>query len=330
MYWGYRDKVTAQNGVLYKGSQVIIPKLLQKQMLLRTHSSHQGAEACIRRARDVIFWPGMTADIKEMVSQCSTCAEYQVKQQKQPLMTYKIPARPWKMVAQDLFTHGKKDYLITVDYYSDFWELDCLRDTNSNTIITCTKAHFARYGIPDTVVTDNGPQFRSHEYEIFAQQWEFVHTTSSPYHSQSNGKAESAVKIAKKLMSKAVKDHRDWHLTVLDWRNTPTAGSQYSPVQKLHSRRTRTLLPTSEVLLLPAVATNVVDEIELKRQKAKLHYDRGAKPLPDLQIGQTVNLQPLDRGNTWKTATTVSKLGDCSYMLQTDEGYLYRRNRKFI
>ena len=95
-------------------------------MLLRTHSSHQGAEACIRRARDVIFWPGMTADIKEMVSQCSTCAEYQVKQQKEPLMTYKIPATPWQMVSLDLFTRFKKDCLITVDYYSDFWELDCL------------------------------------------------------------------------------------------------------------------------------------------------------------------------------------------------------------
>ena len=271
----------------------------------------------------------MTADIKEMVSQCSICAEYQVKQQKEPLMICEIPARPWKTVAQDLFTHGKKDYLITVDYCSDFWELDCLPDTASNTIITCTKAHFARYGVPDTMVIDHGPQFRSHEYEKFAQQWEVVHTTSSPYHSQSNGKAESAVKIAKKLMSKAVKDHRDY-LTVLDWRNTPTAGSQYSPVHELHSRETWTLLPTSEVLLLPAVATNVVDEIELKHQKAKVHYDRGAKPLPDLQIGQTVNLQPLDRGNTWKTATTVSKRGDCSYMLQTDEGYLYRRNRKFI
>ena len=113
MFWGYRDEVTAQNGVLYKGSRIIIPKLLQKQMLLRTHSSHQGAEACIGRARDVIFWPGMTAEIKDMVSQCSTCAAFQVKQQKEPLMTHKIPARPWKMVAQDLFTHGKKDYLIT-------------------------------------------------------------------------------------------------------------------------------------------------------------------------------------------------------------------------
>ena len=74
------------------------------------------------------------------------------------------------MVAQDLFTHGKKDYLIIADYYSDFWELDCLPNTTGNTIITCTKVHFDRYGVPDTVVTDNGQQFRSHKYKIFTQQ----------------------------------------------------------------------------------------------------------------------------------------------------------------
>jgi len=56
---------------------------------------------------------------------------------------------------------------------------------------------FARYGIPEKVITDNGPQFRSQRYEDFAKQWEFDHVTTSPYHSQSNGKAEAAVKIAK-------------------------------------------------------------------------------------------------------------------------------------
>lgn len=178
----------------------------------------------------------MTADIKDMVSQCSTCAEFMAKQQKEPLMTYKLPTRPWEIVAQDLFNHDKTDYLITVDYYSDYWELDRLIDTTSETVVQCTKAHFARYGIPNTVVTDNGPQFRSQEYAQFSQEWEFEHTTSSPYHYQNNVRAEAVVKIAKKLMSKAAKDHKDLQLTVLDWRNMPTESSHSSPVQKLHSR----------------------------------------------------------------------------------------------
>ena len=209
-------------------------------------------------------------------------------------MTYEIPSRPWKMVAQDLFTWNKKDYLVTVDYYSDYWEVDELADTTSQTVIECTKKHWARYGIPDVVVTDNGPQFRSQEYENFAKAWKFGHSTSSPYHSQSNGKAESAVKIAKKLMTKAEKDHGDLQLAILDWRNTPTDSSNKSPAQKLHSRRTRTLLPTAESLLVPEVPSNIQEVIELKRQKAKFYYDRDTKTLPDLQIGHTVRMQPQD------------------------------------
>ena len=71
-------------------------------------------------------------------------------------MTYKIPMHPWKMIVQDLFTRRKKDYFTTVDYYNNFWEVDLLMDT-SQTVIEHTKAHFARYGIPDMVVTDDGP-----------------------------------------------------------------------------------------------------------------------------------------------------------------------------
>ena len=155
-------------------------------------------------------------------------------------------------------THSKQ-YLVTVDYYSDFWELDYLPDTSSATLIEHTKAHFARYGIPDKVISDNGPQFRSQEYATFVKAWVFTHITSSPYHSRTNGKAEGAVKIAKSLLRK---DDSDPFLAILNWRNIPTESSEYSPSQKLHSRRTRTLLPTTETLLYLAVARNVEDEIK--------------------------------------------------------------------
>ena len=130
----------------------------------------------------------------------------------------------------------QKDYLVTVDYYSDYWAVDEIADMTSQTVIECTKNY--RYGIPDVVVTNNGPQFRSQEYENFAKKLKFGHSTSSPYHSQSNGKGESAVKIAKKLMTKAEKDHGDLQLAILNWHNTSTDSSNKSPAQKLHSRRT--------------------------------------------------------------------------------------------
>ena len=88
-------------------------------------------------------------------------------------------------------TCQRNDYLITVDHYGDYWEIDCITgDTRSEVIVELTKQHFARHGMPDTVITDNGPQFIAHEYHTFAREWEFNHTTSSPHHSQSNSKAE--------------------------------------------------------------------------------------------------------------------------------------------
>ena len=141
---------------------------------------------------------------------------------------------------------------MTVDFYSDYFELDLLKDTTAETVINATKSHFARHGIAD-MVTDNGPQYSSEQFATFPREWEFQHTTSSPLHSQSNGKSESAVKIAKNLVKKAKRDNKDVQMSLLEWRNTPDING-LSPVQKLMSRRTRTTIPTAEVLLKPEVA----------------------------------------------------------------------------
>ena len=112
-------------------------------------------------------------------------------------MPHTLPTRPWEKVGCDLFTRDGTNYLVTVDYYSNFWELDELEsDTTSETIIMKLKAHFARYGSPTQVISDNGPQFISEAFQRFATQWDFEHLCSSPGHQRANGKAESAVKTA--------------------------------------------------------------------------------------------------------------------------------------
>ena len=127
-------------------------------MLAKVHASHQGPEASIRQARDAIYWPGMTSEIRQMVGQCTVCNMFLQKQQKEPLMTYSLPTGPWQMIGQDLFTLDGKNYLISVDYHSDYWELDFLTNTTSKAVVEATKVQFARYGIPELVISDNGPQ----------------------------------------------------------------------------------------------------------------------------------------------------------------------------
>ena len=195
-YWNYKEELTVQDGVLFNG--------MRSQMIARAHSSHLGPDACVRQARDALFWPGMAGQIKDQVQRCEVCNDFLARQQKEPLMTHKIPETPWSKVGQDLFTVGGENYLVTVDFYSDYFELDLLADTTAESVIEATKHHFARHGIAD-MVTDNGPQYTSVLFAKFAHEWELQHITSSLLHSQSNRKSELAVKIAKNLVQKRSK-----------------------------------------------------------------------------------------------------------------------------
>lgn len=154
----------------------------------------------------------MNAQLKTFMEQCSICSAWGVKQQKETLRPHEEPTRPWEKIVTDLFHCNDRDYMITVDYLSNFWEVDHLENTESKTVIRKLKAHFARYGIPDIVFSDNGPQYSSDEFKKFSKAWDFIHKTSSPGYPQSNGKVESAVKSAKRLMAKAKRAGSDPYL----------------------------------------------------------------------------------------------------------------------
>ena len=114
----------------------------------------------------------------------------------------------------------------------------------------------------------------------------------------------------------------------MEWRNTPSKDGA-SPSQKLYSRRTRTTLPTSETLYHPEIVDHVADNIKLRRQKAKEYYDKDAKPLPELEVGEQIRLQPQNPRQPWSQGSCIGKVGPRSYLVQTPQG-IYRRNRKFI
>ena len=78
-----------------KGQTVIIPTSMRRGMLEAIHYGYLGIASCLRRARDVLFWPGMSAQVKDFISKCSTCNEYSYKQPKKPLLNHSIPTRPW-------------------------------------------------------------------------------------------------------------------------------------------------------------------------------------------------------------------------------------------
>ena len=125
------------------------------------------------------------------------------------MQSHQIPVRPWSRVAADQFKLRGKDYIVIVDFYSDFIEVKMLEENTSSAVIEFLKEQFSRHGLPDILVTGNGPQFRSQEFKQFTHSWEFVHVSSSPHHHKLNGKVEAAVKVAKSLIKRALKDNKD-------------------------------------------------------------------------------------------------------------------------
>ncbi|KAL6455331.1 hypothetical protein MHYP_G00362250 [Metynnis hypsauchen] len=176
---------------------------------------------------------------------------------------------------------------------------------------------------------DNGPQYTSQEFRQFSQRWEFEHRTSSPGYPQSNGKAESAVKMAKRIMKKAKASGRDPYLAILDHRNTPSQGLNTSPVQRLFSRRTRTLLPITDNLLKPEIQQNTQGLRNNQHRQIK-YYNRTAKDLQSLKQGDRVRVQPFEPQTVWKPATVIRPVDHRSYEIKLENGGVLRWNRRHL
>lgn len=172
-YYSIRDELAVQDGLIFRNERVVIPKALRGDMKQRIHLSHMGAESCLRRARECIFWPNMNVEIKEMIAACETCRKYEKSQPKETLMSVESLSRPWERIGVDLFIFDNKDFLVTVDYFSNYWEIDKLNNTLASAVVLKLKSHFARYGCPDQVVSDNGPQFDSEVFRKFTNTWDF-------------------------------------------------------------------------------------------------------------------------------------------------------------
>ncbi|CAB4002906.1 Transposon Ty3-G Gag-Pol poly [Paramuricea clavata] len=330
-YWDFSETLSIYDDIIFKGEKVVIPASMINTILNSVHSGHRGAEACKRRAREAVYWPTMTKDIQDHVEKCKPCNEAKPQHQKEPLLVQSPPTRPWQHIATDLFELDKQIYLLTADAYSGWFEIDHLQDIKATTIIKKIKMHISRYGIPDKLMSDNGPQYDNHHFKKFIAEYGIEHKTSSPRYPQSNGYAERAVQTAKKILSTAKKNNEDPYLALLGHRNTPRDNILGSPAQRLMARRTKTLLPISDTLLKPSVIepSEVTKRLSHYRQQSKKYYDRTAKPLPNLQKGDVVRVTDI-KGKYMKKGTVINETSyPRSYMVNIN-GRNYRRNRRHL
>lgn len=329
-FWDYRDEMTVCQGLVVKGQALLIPKSLRPQYIKLAHQAHQGYDSCVRLAKQSIFWPNWKGDLKAAIERCDICAQDAPQQCRETLQQPATPTKAWKTVSSDIMTLNRKDYLVTVDNLSGYIEVDRLRQSSARAVILKLRTHFARYGSPQTVVTDNGPQFASQEFEKFAASWRFEHRTSSPHYPRSNGQAEAAVKTMKQIMRRAEADKSDVYKAILDHRNTPRQSTGLSPAEILLNRPTRMAsLPSAQP---PTRADKKAMKARNKHQEqVKAHHDLTSRDLPPLPTGTRVwFLQGNNLKKDWQKGNITGRQGNRSYHIRAATGGHYRRNRVHI
>ena len=161
-------------------------------------------------------------------------------QKTEPMIPTGFPDLPWQKVGMDLFEWKQVTYLTIVDYYSRYREVVKLDRMTAEGVILHCKSIFARHGILEVVIADNGSQFEANAFRRFSREFQFKHITSSPYYLRSNGEAERAVKTMKGLLKK----EGNPYLALLAYRSTLLPNG-YSPAELLMNRKLRTSIPSS-------------------------------------------------------------------------------------
>jgi len=229
-------ELTEEDGIVLRGNRLVIPRELHSEMLESLYTGHLGISKCRERARQTMWWPGMSTDIKEMISKCDIC-NVNKPQRIEPLITSQFPELPWQKLGTDLFTWKGSNYLLMIDYFSRYIEIAKLNSTTSASVINHLSSIFSRHGIPQILFSDNGPQYKSIEFSTFIKTYGFKHFTSSPRYPQANGEAERAVRTIKQLLSTS----SDPYLALLAYRSSPLQNG-YSPSELLMGRKLRTTM----------------------------------------------------------------------------------------
>ncbi len=190
-YFNRRLEIGIENGCLMWGIRTIIPQNLRAKTLRALHENHPGMSRMKARARSYMWWSGLDPDIENQAKACLSCQEQASKPAVAPLHPWVWPNSPWKRIHIDYAgPFLNKMFLVVVDAHSKWPEVIQMSSTTSQNTIEALQALFARYGLPEQIVSDNGAQFTSQEFSDFVQANGIKHIRSAPYHPSTNGQAE--------------------------------------------------------------------------------------------------------------------------------------------
>ena len=346
-YFRYREELSVSEGVILFKTRVMIPRSLRQEVLEYLHSAHQGVQGMKARAAETVFWPGISASIKDIRARCRTCNTIAPSHPPEPPITAEPPQFPFEQVCADYFELGGIQYIVMADRYSGWLSVKCYArgDSSASSLISTLREWFMIFGAPKELASDGGPTFMSNATQNFFKNWGIHHRVSSVAFPHSNCRAEVAVKTAKRLIRDNVGPHGSldtdrFACALMQYRNTPLQGINLSPAQILLGRNIRDFFPfvNSKCKLRKEWRITAADREKALARRHVLQQERlslHAHQLPPLEIGDSVLMQN-QRGNhptRWdRTGIIIEKgPGPRQYYVRADgSGRITLRNRRFL
>jgi hypothetical protein len=185
-------ELSIQKGCLLWGSRVVIPTVLHSMIVSELHEGHLGVVGMKSIARSFVWWPGLDKDLDNMARKCEISEDQKGRStQVSPSHPLIYPENPWERVHCDFAEYSGKQYLLMVDAFSKWVEVHELGNhATIAQIMDAMRRSFSCHGLPQRLVSDNGPQFTAHEFQEFMRVNGIKHQLTPPYHPSSNGQAE--------------------------------------------------------------------------------------------------------------------------------------------
>lgn len=324
--------------LVLRGPRIVAPVKLRPRLLSLAHEGHLGITGTKQRLRSKVWWPGMEKDVERYCKACHGCQLVSRPDHPEPIRSTTLPSGPWRNLAVDLLgpMPSGESILVVVDYYSRYYEIDILKSTVTSKIITCLEEVFSRHGLPESLTSDNGPQFIAAEFAEYIEREGIRHHKNTAKWPQANGEVERQNNSLLKRLQIADAEKKDWkrelrtYLTA--YRGIPHPTTGMSPAELLFGRKVRTKLPELRDV---HVEQEVRDRDAEQKAKYKAYADarRGAK-YSDTDIGDEVLVRQEKRNKLTTTFSpvpykVVDKQGN-SLLVESPEGVQYSRNSSHV
>jgi len=200
------------------GIRAIVPKKLQEDVLKELHHDHQGMARMKASARSYVWWPGLDKSLEQTARECRACKLTRNMPAVAPLHPCVWPSRPCQRIHIDFAGPFKgRIFFVLVDAHSKCPKVVEMKSTTAEKTIEVMRTLFGSYGIPEQVVSDNGPQFTLDKFAEFLRRNGIKHIRSAPYHPSTNGLAERFMQTFKRALQASEQSGRSFNQRLVNF-----------------------------------------------------------------------------------------------------------------